>query len=42
MVTKAAAPPAELTPEKLRWHCDPARIPFETTAQAEPLEGVIG
>jgi len=42
MVTKAAATPAELTPEKLRWHCDPSRIPFETTAQAELLEGVIG
>jgi len=31
-----------LLPENLRWRCDPARIPFETTAQAEPLEGVIG
>ena len=42
MVTKTAVRPSELTPEKLRWHCDPSRIPFETTAQAEPLEGVIG
>ncbi len=42
MVTKAASPPAELPPEKLRWHCEASRIPFETTAQAEPLEGVIG
>jgi ATP-dependent Lon protease len=42
MVTKTAERPTELTPEKLRWHCDPSRIPFETTAQAEPLEGVIG
>jgi ATP-dependent Lon protease len=42
MVTKAAGAPAELLPEKLRWQCDPARIPFETTAQAPPLEGVIG
>jgi predicted ATP-dependent protease len=42
MVTKAGNPPAELPPEKLRWRCDTARIPFETTAQAEPLEGVIG
>ncbi|HXO04935.1 MAG TPA: ATP-binding protein [Candidatus Sulfotelmatobacter sp.] len=25
-----------LPPEKLRWHCDPARIPFETTAEVEP------
>ncbi len=37
-----APTPAELSPEKLRWRCDPARIPFETTAEAEPLEGVIG
>src|SRR5712692_1650610 len=42
MVIKAAGSPTELPPEKLRWHCDPSRIPFETTAQAEPLEGVIG
>src|ERR1700751_5221416 len=27
---------ASLTPEKLRWHCDPTRIPFETTAEVEP------
>jgi ATP-dependent Lon protease len=42
MATKPAATPDELTPDKLRWSCDTARIPFETTAQAEPLEGVIG
>jgi predicted ATP-dependent protease len=42
MATKPAATPTELTPDKLRWSCDTARIPFETTAQAEPLEGVIG
>ncbi len=42
MATKAAAVPAGLPPEKLRWRCDPARIPFETTAEAQPLDGVIG
>jgi predicted ATP-dependent protease len=42
MATKTAATPTELTPDRLRWSCDTARIPFETTAQAEPLEGVIG
>jgi hypothetical protein len=26
---------AGLPPEKLRWRCDPATIPFETTAEAE-------
>jgi predicted ATP-dependent protease len=42
MATEFAATRAGLAPEKLRWRCDPARIPFETTAQAEPLDGVIG
>src|SRR2546422_5980919 len=42
MTLKPASPPAELPPEKLRWRCDSARIPFATTAQAEPREGVIG
>lgn len=40
--TKPAAAHAELPPEKLRWRCDPARLPFDTTAQAEPVEGFIG
>ncbi len=42
MATKAAATRAGLPPEKLRWHCEVSRIPFETTSQAELLEGVIG
>lgn len=33
---------ASLPPEKLRWHCDPARIPFETTAEVEPSSGDSG
>jgi lon-related putative ATP-dependent protease len=33
---------ASLTPDKLRWHCDPARIPFETTAQIEPAASDMG
>jgi ATP-dependent Lon protease len=39
---KPAAPHAELPSAKLRWRCDLARIPFESTAQAEPREGFIG
>ena len=31
-----------LTPEKLRWRCDPATIPYETTAEVEPVSGDIG
>jgi lon-related putative ATP-dependent protease len=32
----------ELAPEKLRWRCELARIPFETTAQAQKREGFVG
>src|SRR5438477_4240074 len=42
MATKPAIRFTELPPEKLRWRCDPARIPFDTTAQAEPIEGPVG
>ena len=31
-----------LPPEKLRWHCDPATIPFETTAEVEPTINDMG
>ncbi len=33
---------AGLPPEKLRWSCDPATIPFETTAEAEPVTDLVG
>src|ERR1700739_913421 len=39
---KPAAGHPELPPEKLRWRCEPSRLPFETTAQAELREGFIG
>ncbi|HET7468959.1 MAG TPA: ATP-binding protein, partial [Gemmatimonadales bacterium] len=42
MVTKPIAPPLSLPPEKLRWRCEPERIPFQTTAEVEPLEGELG
>src|SRR5690242_10385081 len=42
MATKPAVRFTELPAEKLRWRCDPARIPYETTAQAEPIEGPVG
>src|SRR5579859_4697927 len=42
MATKPAIRFTELPPEKLRWRCDPARIPFDTTAQAESIEGPVG
>jgi len=33
---------ASLPPEKLRWHCDPASIPFNTTADIDPASGDMG
>ena len=33
---------ASLPPEKLRWHCDPARIPFETTAKSSRRSADMG
>jgi ATP-dependent Lon protease len=42
MEMKAATNHRGLPAEKLRWRCDPVRIPWKTTAEAEPLEGVVG
>lgn len=39
---RTAAPHPELFTDKLRWRCDVSRLPFETTAQAEPREGFVG
>ncbi|HSC44918.1 MAG TPA: Lon-like protease helical domain-containing protein, partial [Candidatus Acidoferrum sp.] len=33
---------AALPAEKLRWRCEADRLPFETTAQAELREGLVG
>jgi lon-related putative ATP-dependent protease len=32
----------EVSIEKLRWTMDPAGLPFETTSDIEPLEGIVG
>jgi ATP-dependent Lon protease len=42
MATKPATQVLELLPEQLRWRCDPERIPYDTTAQAEPVQGPPG
>src|SRR5580698_3979733 len=34
--------PEGLPPEKLRWRCDPAHIPFASTAEIEPASGDMG
>lgn len=31
-----------LEASKLRWHCDPDELPFETTADLEEISGVVG
>src|SRR5258705_5876481 len=41
-LTKRLEKPVALPVEKLRWRCEPSRIPFETTAQADLREGFIG
>src|SRR5262245_49309712 len=38
----AAPVPHPLEPEQLRWFCDPAQLPFETTEEVQPLDGTIG
>src|SRR5438876_8298908 len=40
--TKRLEKPTALPVEKLRWRCEPARLPFETTAQADLREGFVG
>ena len=42
MVIKPMSLLAGLPPEKLRWRCDPATIPFETTAEAELVTDLVG
>ncbi|WP_143308443.1 Lon-like protease helical domain-containing protein, partial [Candidatus Entotheonella palauensis] len=32
----------EVPIEKLRWRCDPSRLPFETTDDLTPLQGILG
>ena len=39
MTSSKAAP---LPFEALRWHCDPGQLGFETTADVEPLMGIVG
>lgn len=39
MEKRAARAPKELGPEELCWRCPASSIPFETTAQAEPVDG---
>src|SRR3989449_7643205 len=41
-LTKRLEKPVALPVDKLRWRCEPSRLPFETTAQAELREGFVG
>src|SRR5688572_3069173 len=38
----AAVTVPEVPIEKLRWRCDPSALPFETTDDLTPLEGMLG
>jgi len=42
MATEPMLLPVGLPAEKLRWRCDPATIPFATTAEAEPVKELLG
>ncbi len=42
MALKSPPTAVPLPPDQLRWRCDPSRIPFETTADAPQIEGMIG
>ncbi|HXA56509.1 MAG TPA: AAA family ATPase [Candidatus Acidoferrum sp.] len=42
MPKKTKSSPLELTPDKLRWRCDPASIPFQTTEELEPIGSDFG
>jgi predicted ATP-dependent protease len=40
-LAKPISPPVELSPDELRWTCDPALVPFATSAEAAPIEGEL-
>jgi lon-related putative ATP-dependent protease len=42
MATEPMILPIGLPAEKLRWRCEPATIPFATTAEAEPVKELLG
>src|ERR1700691_2234178 len=42
MSSKKAPNPIGLPPEKLRWRCDPATVPFASTKDAPVVEGELG
>src|ERR1700723_666594 len=42
MSSKKAPNPIGLPPEKLRWRCDPASVPFASTKDAPIVEGELG
>jgi predicted ATP-dependent protease len=42
MALKSPPTAVPLPPDQLRWRCDASRIPFETTADAAQIQGMIG
>lgn len=42
IIIAKAEPAVELSAEALRWRCDARKLSFSTTAEVEPLPGVVG
>lgn len=42
MTYRKASKPKSLTPEELKWVCDPKRLNFVSTSELTPMEGIVG
>jgi predicted ATP-dependent protease len=42
MPDTASFPDFKIPPDKLRWSCDPDSLPFQSTDELEPLQGLLG
>ena len=42
MTYPKASKPKKLTPEELRWKCDPEIFEFTSTEELKPIEGILG
>jgi len=40
--SSSSSSPWQIPPEGLRWRCDPDQLPFQSTAEVEPVSGVVG
>ncbi|HEY7712816.1 MAG TPA: Lon-like protease helical domain-containing protein, partial [Candidatus Entotheonella sp.] len=42
MPDTASFPDFKIPPDKLRWSCDPDSLPFQSTDELKPLQGLLG